>query len=313
MSPKILVFGTGSLGAVYTWVLSQAPAVDASDIIWGRDLRVRPRVARSVAEAVEQATGETFDYVVVTAKVFPTVPSTVELIRPAVSADGRTAIVLIQNGIGIEDEFARLYPKNPILSTVLYMSAAQTAPAVVTHHQLELLHVGTYPADAPAAHKEAAGAFVDLIKAAGATAKLHDDIQFQRWSKLLVNGSWNPICALSRLRDRQFQESNAEATRFVRDVMLEIADVAQAYGYAGIDDKLIDVQMQLTSSRDLPGVQPSMMADAMEGRTMEVDAIVGNAVRLAAEKGVSVPMLRTIYLLAGGLSASFSLAKSSVC
>ncbi len=340
MAPRVLIFGTGSLGGVYAWVLSRAiPESNITAIcrsnygaasqggftinstIWGQGLSVRPQVVRSVSEAVAQSSLP-FDYILVTAKAIPTTPSTAELIRPAITP-GTTAVVLIQNGIGIEEEYARLYAGDnvPILSTVVYMPATQAAPALISHKELEHLHVGTYPASGvPETHKRAARAFVDLLTAAGATGTLHDDVQTQRWAKLLVNGSWNPICALTRLRDRQFVESGRkhgagkeeeenEVFRFVRDVMREIASVAQACGHKDIDEKTIDFQLARMTARSLPGIQPSMMTDALSGRSLEVDAIVGNAVRIANEKSVNVPLLRTVYWLAQGLSASFSLAK----
>ncbi|KAI1203764.1 2-dehydropantoate 2-reductase [Nemania serpens] len=338
MAPRVLIFGAGSLGIVYTWVLSRAvpesnlTAVCRSNYdaasrdgftlhstLWGQGLSVRPQVVRSVSEAVAQSQSQSqpFDYIVVAAKALPTTPSTAELIRPAITP-GKTAVVLIQNGIGIEAEFARLYAGDdvPILSTVAYLPATQTEPGVVRHDMLEHLHVGTYPASGvPESHKRAAQAFVDLLTAAGATATLEDDIQAQRWGKLLVNASWNPICALTRLRDKQFAGSGGdegeenEALRFVRDVMLEVASVAQACGYKDVNEELIDFQMGRAAKRVLPGIQPSMLADALESKPLESDAIVGNAVRIAREKNVPVPLLRSVYVLVHGLSAGFSLAK----
>ncbi|KAI0874716.1 2-dehydropantoate 2-reductase [Hypoxylon argillaceum] len=340
-APRVLIFGAGSLGTVYTWVLSRAvpesniTAVCRSNYdaaskdgftlhstIWGNDLSVRPQLVRSVSQIVAQSQSQPFDYILVTSKAIPTTPSTAELIRPAITP-GRTAVVLVQNGVGIEEEFARLYAGDdvPILSSVVYLPATQTAPAVVRHDIVEHLHVGTYPATGvPESHKRAARAFVDLLTAAGATATLHDDVQAQRWGKLLINASWNPICALTRLRDKQFSMSGRnygtgtdgegnEALDFVRDVMLEIASVAQACGQKSINEELIDFQIGRMKKRGPTGIQPSMMADALDMKTLEVDAIIGNTVRIAKEKNIPVPLLRTIYLLAQGLSASFSLAK----
>jgi 2-dehydropantoate 2-reductase len=48
-----------------------------------------------------------------------------------------------------------------------------------------------------------------------------------------------------------------------------------------------------------------MMADALAGRNMEVEAIVSNVVRLSREHGVNTPMLRTIYMLATALNNGF--------
>ncbi|GAP86509.1 putative 2-dehydropantoate 2-reductase [Rosellinia necatrix] len=336
MAPRILVFGAGSLGAVYTWVLSRVtPESNITAIcrsnhdaafrngftlnstIWGHELTVRPQIVRSISEAVTQAHFQPFDYILVTTKAIPTTPSTAELIRPAITP-GTTAVVLVQNGIGIEEEYARLYADDdvPILSVVAYLPATQVEPAVIHHDVTEHSHVGTYPAfGVPEKHKRSAQTFVELLTTAGATATLHDDVQTQRWGKLLINGSWNPICALTRLRDKQFVESGSqdsednEAFRLVREVMLEIASVAQACGHKDIDEKLVDFQIGRVNRRGFTGIQPSMMADALGMRALEADAIVGNAVKIAKEKNVPVPMLRAMYLLARGLSASFSLTK----
>lgn len=113
------------------------------------------------------------------------------------------------------------------------------------------------------------------------------------------------MCALSRSRDSQFLASAPDAYQFTKDVMMEIAAVAKAKGYGGVDEEMVEWQLGRARARGLPGVQPSMMADAIAGRRMEVEAIVGNAVRLAGERGVQVPLMRTIYMLARALDDSF--------
>ncbi|KAI1826197.1 2-dehydropantoate 2-reductase [Xylaria intraflava] len=340
MAPRILIFGTGSLGIVYASILSRAApesnitavcrsnydaaskdGFELNSTLWGQRQRVRPRVVRSVSEAITQSQPEPFDYIIVTAKALPSNPSVAEMIRPAITP-GKTSIVLVQNGIGIEGEYARLYAGDdvPILSAVAYLPATRTAPNVVSHDVLEHLHVGTYPATGvPAAHKAAAQTFVDFVKSAGATATLHDDVQTQRWRKALINGAWNPICALTRLRDKQFmasgngkgaeEDEENDPIQFIRAVMLEIASVAQACGHMDVNEKTVDVTLDRASRRKMPGIQPSMMADALAGKDMEIDAIVGNVVKIAREKNVCIPLLRTVYLLARGLNESFSLTK----
>jgi 2-dehydropantoate 2-reductase len=318
MAPRILVFGTGSIGTVYTYILSRA--VPAFNIVttcrsnfetaskngftihsslWGENLKVRPIVVRSVEEAVSLDADAHFDYVLVCSKALPTVPSTAELIKPAVSA--KTTIVLIQNGIAIEQPYSELFPDNLLLSTVVYLPAAQIEPGIVQHKELELLHIGPYPASS---NTDSAAQFAALLNAGGASTMVHEDVQFERWSKLLVNACWNPVCALARSRDAQILSSSPEAKDFIREVMLEIAAVANACGYPGIDSALVELQLGRAAVRKV-GVEPSMMADALAGRNMEVEAIVGNVVRLAREHGVNTPMLRTIYMLATALNNSF--------
>lgn len=336
MAPKILIFGAGSIGGTYAVTLSRAvPATDITVIcrsnydavsengftlhstVWGQNLNAKPTVARNITEAVQANAGAPFDYIIITSKALPTTPSTPEVIKPAVSRE--TTIVLIQNGINTEAPYAELFPDNPILSTVVYLPTTQIQPGVIEHKEVELLHIGTYPATAPAPHQATASALAALLTRAGASSKLHADVQAERWSKLLVNASWNSICALTRCRDRQLLDlrlllgdgGTTPFAEFVRGVMLEIAATAKAYGYGElVNEALVDAQLKRATARGLPGIQPSMMADALAGRNMEVEAIVGNALRLAREKGVDTPMLRTIYFLATGLDRSFTLARS---
>jgi len=56
--------------------------------------------------------------------------------------------------------------------------------------------------------------------------------------------------------------------------MVEVASIAQAVGYREIDAELIEFQLSRATARDLPGVEPSMLADALARRAMEVEAIV---------------------------------------
>ena len=314
--PRILLFGAGSIGAAYIYIFTkggaEVTAICRSNYaaakangftinsgLWG-DVHVQPEVVRTPSEAPGP-----WDFVVVCSKANPgAIPSTAETVRPAVGRN--TAIVIIQNGIAVEKEYAALFPDNPILSGVVYLPATQTAPAVIAHKEVELLHVGTFPANAPDEHKASAIEFAAIIKAGGGTVQIHDDIQFQRYSKLMVNAAWNPTCALTRSRDAQFIKSSPGALDFVRSVMLEVASIAQAAGYAKINADMVEYQINRATARDLPGVEPSMLADALAGRAMEVEAIVGNTVQIAREQGVQTPLLDALYALATALDAAGS-------
>ena len=324
--PKILVFGTGSVGAVYAYILCKANGdssvtticrsnydqVSANGLIihsdiFGQDLNCRPNVARSVSDAAQTDTSQApFDFVVMTAKALPSTPSIASLIQPAVTPE-HTGIVLIQNGIAIEEPYAALYPANPILSCVTYLPVTQVSSGVFRHTEVERLLLGTYPSKAPPAHKTAAETFASFITRGGATAELHGDVQSKRWAKLLVNAAWNPICALSRSSDAHFlAASPSYAVQFVEAVMLEISAIATAAGYPEVSKETVDWQMGRAKVRKLPGIEPSMLADARKGARLEVDAIVGNTVRIAKEKGVDCPLLKGVLALVRALDESFA-------
>lgn len=313
---NVLLFGAGSVGSCYLYLLAKAGAKTTAvcrsnyaevkahgftinSAIWGT-VTTNPAVIRTISEAASQQ----WDYVIVASKAYPgSKPTTAETIAPAVGP--KTTIVLLQNGIGIEDEYTALFPSNPLVSAVVYLPVTQTAQGVVRMGNLERLELGTYPSVAPAAHKDAAQAFADLLKKAGGSAVLYDDVQPRRWSKLLVNASWNPICALSRSSDVEYMNASTQSTDVVLGVMLELVELANVMGYDEINEK--EARFQLSRATDrIPdkGIEPSMLADIWTDRPMEVEAIVGNAVRLAEQKDVKTPGLTMLYCLLKALDDS---------
>ena len=46
---------------------------------------------------------------------------------------GKTAIVLFQNGINIEAPYKEVFPSNPVISAVLYVSCGQPEPGKIVH------------------------------------------------------------------------------------------------------------------------------------------------------------------------------------
>ncbi|KAF2234381.1 2-dehydropantoate 2-reductase [Viridothelium virens] len=315
--PKVLLFGAGAVGSVYAYLFSKAgaavtavcrsnySAAKANGFTIRSSLFGNVQCSPSIVRSVNDANGP-FDYVILCSKAFPgSKPSTAEIIKPAVGP--KTAIALLQNGIGIEEEYREAFPENPIISCVVYCPATEVESGVIEHGEVERLEVGTFPHDASAEHKQAAHDFVALLRRAGGTAEFHEDVQVQRWSKLLVNASWNPICALSRSSDVKFMMAAQSNVSWVRLVMLEIMAVAQAYGYSSINEELLDWQLGRAKARmNGPGIEPSMLADVKKGRRIEVEAIVGNTVRLAERKGVQVTLLESLYALGKGLDESIA-------
>ncbi|KAF9696787.1 hypothetical protein EKO04_005356 [Ascochyta lentis] len=306
--PKVLLFGAGSIGTIYLWLLSKSSTTTAvcrsnydvaikdgfiiNSSIFGQGIHFRPNVVRSCEEAASADTTP-YDYIVVSSKAIPgTVP---KWIAPVVTP-GQTTIVLLQNGIGIEEEYRLAFPKNPIVSAVIYCPTTQRPAGVIKHGEVEKLEIGAYPSSAPAEH---AKAFTQLIQSVGATAVFHEDVQLIRWTKLLINASLNPICALAFGKDTDVFESCDEAPDVIKNVMLEIQNIAAAYGY-NISKEKVEFEFNRTKTR-IPihaGIEPSMLQDVQSGRRMEVEAIIGNPVRMGKAKGVKCDRLELLYVLA---------------
>jgi 2-dehydropantoate 2-reductase len=93
-----------------------------------------------------------------------------------------------------------------------------------------------------------------------------------------------------------------EANSVVLAVMVEIRDIAAAHGYE-ITMEDVDLQLGRAQAR-IPknaGIEPSMLQDVQSNRRIEVEAIVGNLVRMGKEKGVACVRLEMLYILTKAL------------
>ena len=311
-STKALVFGTGGVGCIYAAILerggadvtcvcrSNYDAVKANGIWirsakWGH-IRTRPRVVKTVEETKSIGT---FDFVVVCSKAFS---GTAELIKDAVAPGGKTAIVLAQNGIAIEEDYAKLYPESAIISGVVYLPTTQVEPGIVEHGTpLQRFEIGVFPSSMPSSQANAfAKSFSELFAAGGADAPVHEDIQLRRWNKLAVNGCLNPVTALTLCDDANYLRSSKYALDLAKDVMREIGTLATAAGCPeAVTEAEIEHHMERHVERlEIGGKEPSMLVDIRHNRPIEVEAILGNAVRKAEELQVQVPYLKMLYVLA---------------
>jgi 2-dehydropantoate 2-reductase len=307
--PNILLFGAGSIGAVYLWLLSKVADTTAvcrsnyeavskdgftiNSSIFGQGIHFKPDVVKDCEEAASKASGAPYDYIVVCSKAIPGIVP--KIIAPVVTP-GKTVIVLIQNGVGIEQEYIDAFPGTPIVSAVVYLASTQRPSGVIKHGEVECLQIGAFPSSAP---REQAKAFAALVHAAGATAEFYDDVQQKRWFKLLINASWNPICALALSKDTDVLASCSESCDVVFAVMMEIRDIADAYGYTMSREEVLH-QLGKAQAR-VPidtGIEPSMLQDVLAGRRIEAEAIVGNLVRMGKVKGVRCDRLELLYVLA---------------
>ena len=297
---RILVVGAGAIGAFYGGVLARSgcevSVVARSDYetvaregyriesaVQG-DLSFRPaQVVRSGGEYRGEA-----DYALCTLKQVRGMDRAA-LIRPALAP--RTAIVLVQNGIDVEEEIATAIPDHELISGVAYAALSREAPGRIVHHSgYTRLVLGKYPEGiSPAVER-----FAALVKQGGSSVQVTADIVGARWQKCAWNTVFNPISALGAgLGTRDILGSDA-TTGFVKEAIGEVCAVARASGHPLADDT---VEKQIAGTLRMPNYVSSMGQDLLAGRPMETEALLGNAVRIARRLAVPISRLESLYAL----------------
>ncbi|MCJ0764349.1 ketopantoate reductase family protein [Variovorax terrae] len=296
--PRVLVVGAGAIGAFYGGQLARAGAqvsvVSRADFeavqSVGYDIRsplgdfvFRPaQVLRSAADCPVPP-----DYLLLCVKTVRGLDRAA-LIRDAVGP--HTVIVLIANGIGVEQELADAFPHNELVSVLAYVAVSRTGRGTVQHHALGALAMGNFPRGVTARTERLAG----LFRAAGLSCETQDDIAASRWHKCLWNIAFNPISVLGGALDTRAILAPPEGEAFVRRVMQEMCRVAAANGYP-MDEQVIEGSIR--STRAMTPYKTSMALDYENGRALEIDPIIGNVVRSARRHGVAVPSLEALHAL----------------
>lgn len=296
--PRILVVGTGAVGGFYGGRLAIAGARVAtlcrSDYdtvrsqgitvksVWG-DFQFTPeKVIRQAADY-----GHPPDFILVALKVLPGV-DTVEIIRNAVGPD--TAIILIQNGIGIDEPVAAAFPRNEIISAVAFIAVSRTGPGRIIHADYGRLVLGRFPSGT----SPRVGRLAELFQAASVPCEVTEDIIAARWRKLVWNAPFNPISVLGGSVDTKTMVDMKESADLARATMEEVLRIAAAAGHPLTPDV---IERNFGGTRAMKPIKTSMLADFEAGRPMEVEAIVGNALRTARRHGIQAPHLETLYNL----------------
>ena len=297
MTTKVLIIGAGAIGGFYGALLAKAGAEVAvvchsdydhvkqqgfiiESYIFGTWTFTPSHVLKSAADYQD-----TVDYVLLCTKVIPSIDR-VALIRPAVTAN--TAIVFIQNGVEIEQEIVDAFPENEIISGLAYICSHKTKQGKILHQAYGRLALGTLPDSV--SHKTAR--LCELFEHAGIECNTTENIVTERWKKCVWNAPFNPLSVLSGGLSTLDILKSQEA--FVRCIMQEICRIAEAVGHQ-LPDTIIDVNIAITYGM-LP-YKTSMLLDYENGRLMETEVILGNALRAGKRAGLKIPYLESIYAL----------------
>ncbi|KAI0087052.1 ketopantoate reductase PanE/ApbA C terminal-domain-containing protein [Irpex rosettiformis] len=322
---KVCVVGFGAIGALYAFALEKSSKVEVTAVcrsnyeaIQEHGLRIESDRFGShpswhphrVVRTVEEAANERYSYIVCATKCLPDVRPTSNILAPLLDAldeTSSTSIVLLQNGVGIEDDIfealSRRDLSNPVISGCAWVDATMVdSGKAITQHGKEELVIGYHKPPGPSAFSEdtskvALGHFSDILQSAGAAVKV-SEIDVARWRKVLWNASFSTVCTLTRARVGDVL-AVPEARASLREIMEEVLLVARA---CLPNDGFVKSILHATVAQDVVNnenpasvFKPSMFVDLESGRPIEVEAIVGGILRRAREKGIATPRLDLIY------------------
>jgi 2-dehydropantoate 2-reductase len=289
---RIGVIGAGALGGLLGGMLARAGHA-VSFVARGASLAALRSAGISVstpdttfatgplAASADPADLGPCELVLVTVKSWQ-VEALAPSLAPLVAAG--TLVVPVQNGVEAPDQLARALGAGPVVGGVCHVLAMRDAPGRVRH-------IGPAPMLTMGEREGGASARLDavatVLRSAGITAVISDDIRATLWKKLLFVEPFGSVGAVT--------DSPAEVVRAIPETramlgqaMKEVQAVAAGQGVRLAEDT---AAQSLARFDTMPvGATTSMHRDLVEGRPSELHEQTGAVVRLGKQAGVARPV-----------------------
>lgn len=236
----------------------------------------------------------------------------VKLLPPLVGP--KTAILTLQNGLGNEEQLAKLFPAEQILGGLCFVCLNRIAPGVIHHIGQGRITIGEFQRWPEPRTHDIASAF----RHAGIPCDVTDNLERAHWEKLVWNIPFNglgiassagmagvhmgtiptetplgPCLTTDRLLD------GAGWEKLVRDLMQEVIAIARAKGMI-IREQFIETLIERT--RPMGAYKASTLVDFERGQPLELQSLFLEPLRQARETGVDTPRLNALCSILVSLS-----------
>jgi 2-dehydropantoate 2-reductase len=219
-----------------------------------------------------------------------------ELIPPAVGKSG--VVVVMQNGLGIEEEIAGFLPGHRIFGGLSFLCSNKIGPGHIRHSDYGQVRFGEYlPGDAGAGISELMRGMGADFERAGIPVVLEKNLATARWKKLVWNIPYNGLCALRDCGTDTLMKDPQDRA-LLAELMQEVRAVAAG---AGTEIPASFQQKMLDDTKAMGAYLPSMLLDRRGGRPLELDAIYDAPLAVARQLKVACPRIEELHsALRGG-------------
>jgi 2-dehydropantoate 2-reductase len=297
---KFGILGSGAVGGYYGARLARA-GHDVVFVARGAHLQaIRERgleirspalgdfVVRAAAEEDTTKVG-IVDVAIVAVKAYDN-HTALPLLHPMVGRD--TTVLTLQNGVDSTREVAAHVGDAAVLGGTTYIATALAAPGVIeqtgTHRRIVFGEVfGELPR-----LTERVTRLHDALTAADIQSEAVGDGRVPIWEKFIFLVSLAGFTGAARLPIGPVWADPVIRAQFL-DGCREIERVARVEGVPVAQDVIQRIASYIEA---IPGtMRSSLLIDLSQGKRIEVEALQGAVVRRAAQAGLPVPIMLTLY------------------
>ena len=198
----------------------------------------------------------------------------------------RTLVVLIQNGIGVEEDVQRDFPGVQLAAGLAFICSAKTEHGRVNHQCYGSINLANYSCQDEALMQ----AVVSEFREAGIETGLVEYHE-ARWKKAVWNMPFNGMTVALHAQTDELLKHPA-TRQLIREQMMEVVGAARALGVNGIDEAFVDKMIQMTD--EMTPYSPSMRLDYDFHRRMEIYYLYTRPIETARKAGFRMSKLEML-------------------
>ena len=208
------------------------------------------------------------------------------LVEPLLGPD--TCIVVMCNGLGIEDRFAEWFGPERVFGLLCFVGVNRDDDGTIRHLAFGHVTAGHFLDDPLKCER-----LVQLFEGAGVVCEHTDSLLEARWRKLGWNMPFNGLCLLYDCTTDDIV-GNPERRAFAKElaneaVLIGNRDLAARGQTARIESSWAELQLNRTDT--IGAYAPSTLLDARAGRPQEIDMMFLEPARRAKQLGAPAPAL----------------------
>ncbi len=189
----------------------------------------------------------------------------------------KTVVVLVQNGMGMEQELSEQLPSTSIVGATAFICTTKVGPGHIHHAEYGALTLAKHCGDCDEIIRQIASDFEN----ASVNVSVFDDLNSVRWKKLVWNIPYNGLTVVLNAATDTLT-NNPDSRNLVIDLMNEVVSAGRTCG-AKISDSFID--KMITMTENMTPYSPSMKLDYDARRPMEIQTMFTNPIAIAKAQG----------------------------
>ena len=225
------------------------------------------------------------DLVLFCVKLFDT-EEAANLMLPLIGPD--TVVLSVQNGVDAEDRIASVIGYEHVIGAMAMMTGHIESPGVVE----QLANIGLHIGELDGSSSERIEMLTKTFESSGVPTTARTDIRFGIWQKFAAFVSLVGVETVTRLPAGPLL-ANRESKALIRGIVAEVEEVAEAVGIE-MSVSLTDDTMGMIESLP-PNHKPSMYADLVADKRLELDGLNGALQRFGKEYAVPTPLNFAVY------------------